>query len=95
MRRVTSLAATTLKEPTSCAKGAEVIMSTTTHDLVFHVTPAPAAKPSPIWEVIEMVGDAFAPAPASSHVERVEGLVYKVLIASAILVTSYGLFVAG
>jgi hypothetical protein len=69
-------------------------MSSTTHDLVFHITPAPAAKPNPIWEVLAMVGDAFAPAPAASHVERVEAIVYKVLVASAILVTSYGLFVA-
>ncbi|MBW2258491.1 MAG: hypothetical protein JRI25_28390 [Deltaproteobacteria bacterium] len=70
-------------------------MSSTTHDLAFHVTTAPAAEPNALWEVLAMAGDAFAPAPpASSRVERVEAALYKVLFASAMLVASYGLALA-
>jgi len=69
-------------------------MSSTTQDLVLPFTDAPAAEPGAIREVLEMVGDAFASPPAASHIERVEGALYKVLFAAAILVTSYGLFVA-
>ncbi|MBW1881615.1 MAG: hypothetical protein JRI25_26030 [Deltaproteobacteria bacterium] len=67
-------------------------MSSTTHDLVLPVDIAPSTEPSALSEVLEMVGDAFAPAPAATHVERVEATLYKVLFASAMLVASYGLF---
>jgi len=67
-------------------------MSSTTQDLIFQVAPASESKPSPIWEVLAMVGDAVAPAPAArSRVERVEAVVFQVLFAAAVLVTSYGL----
>ena len=69
-------------------------MSSTTHDLVF-VPTTPKVETSGLREVLAMAADAFGVAgPVATHADRVEAALFKVLALSALVVTTYGVYVA-